>query len=57
MLWSFYGALRQANHHNIRRFFAEIGKSIECCDGLRAEDGLGKPVLLEVTCPVVRVSA
>lgn len=38
-------------------FFAKNGKSIECCDGLRAEDGLGKSVLLEATCPVIRVSA
>lgn len=37
--------------------FSILKKIIDFWDGLYAEDGLGKPVLLEATCPVVRVSA
>ena len=44
------------DHHNIRRFSPKTGKAsnvVMVC----VEDGLGKSVLLEATCPVVRVSA
>ena len=54
---SFYGVPWAGKPSQHSTFFAKIGKSIECCDGLYAEDGLGNPVLLEATCPVVRVSA
>ena len=48
--------VRNENHHNIRRFLPKSGKAsnvVMVC----VEDGLGKSVLLEATCPVVRVSA